>query len=189
MRILLIALTTLFLSCGQSATDPAKEQVAQSLGVDKKELDSKTFYSFTILTGDLKGKTFVTSSYAQTMNGFKYGGDSKMESLEITFVDPQQGDSAFKISFKDETAQPFSSEKGSEFILSILNDGKKYSFTSKSGTIKVTEFIDNKASFDDPRGSFADERRLALDFDGVFINLTSQEEVSVKGKLQFVSKF
>lgn len=189
MRILVIVVVALFISCGQSKTEKANEEVAKSLGIEKEELDSKSYYSFTIHDGDLSGKTFVTSSYAQTMNGFRYGGDSKIETLEITFVDPEQGNSTFKISFKNEIAQPFSSEKGSEFTVSFLNDGKKYTLSSKSGTIKVNEFIDNKASFDDSRGSFADKRRIELDFEGVFVDQTSNEEVNVNGILQFVSNF
>lgn len=187
MKILVIAVVALFISCGQS-TDNAKEEVAKSLGVDQDELNSKSYYSFTVQERDESGQTFVTSGYAQTMNGFKYGGDSKIESFEITFIDPQQGDSTFKISFKEETAQPFGSEKGSEFLLSFLNNGKKHTLASKSGTIKVNKFMDNKASFDDTRGSFADERRIELDFEGTFIDQTSNKEVNVNGILQFVSK-
>lgn len=189
MRILLIILVALLISCGKSTGDKAKEEVAKSLGVDKEELDSKSYYTFTVQDGDLSGKTFATSSYAQTMNGFRYGGDSKIETLEITFIEPEQGNSTFKISFKNETAQPFGSEKGSEFKVSFSNDGKTHTLTSKSGTIKVNEFIDNKASSDDSRGSFADERKIELDFEGVFIDQTSNEEVKVNGKLQFVSNF
>src|SRR5690606_24925084 len=136
MRILVIVVVALFISCGQSKTEKANEEVAKSLGIEKEEVDSKSYYSFTIQDGELSGKTFVTASYAQTMNGFRYGGDSKIETMEITFVDPEQGNSTFKISFKNEIAQPFSSEKGSEFTVSFLNDGKKYTLSSKSGTIK-----------------------------------------------------
>lgn len=187
MRILLLALAALCVSCGQSTSGQSKQQVAQSLGVDVKKLDSKTFYSFTIQDGEIGGKTFMTPSYVQTSNGFSYGGDSKLNTTEITFFDPQQGNSTFKISFKNETAQPFASEQGSEFVLSFLNDGKKQILKSQSGDIKMTEFIDNRASFDDPKGSFADERRLELDFEGVFINQETNEEVKIKGYFQFVS--
>lgn len=189
MKIALIALLSLFTSCGQSVSDKAKEEVAKSLGVDKNELDSKTFYTFRVQGGDLNGKTFVTPSYTQTMNGFRYGGDSKIKSMEITFVDPQQGNSVFKIGFKDEAALPFDSDNGSQFMISILSDGKKYTLLSNSGNIKVNEFVDNKASFDDSRGGFADERRIELDFEGIFVDQTSNEDVNVSGKLQFVSNY
>lgn len=187
MRFVVVVFLVL-MSCGQTDSD-TKKQIAQQLGADIEELNSKTYYSFDVHTGKLKGNSFVTPSHVQTANGFRYGGDSKIELLDITFVNPQQGNSIFKVRFKNEKVQSFNPETGSEFVLSVINDGQKYTLKSKTGTIKIIEFIDNKASFDDNRGGFADERRLELSFEGIFVDETSNEDVNVTGQLQYVGTF
>lgn len=185
MKILSLILVALLLACASSSNEPSTDAIAKSLGVDKKELNSKSYYTFTFQDGDLSGNTMLSSSYAQTMNGFRYGGDSTLESFTVNFIDPQQGDSTFKVIFKNEVVQGFGTEEGSVFILSFLNNGEKQTLTSKSGTIQINKLIDKKAAKDDSRGSFADERRIELEFEGIFINQTS-EEIKIKGLLQFV---
>lgn len=185
MRILLIVLVLLFNSCGQSNVEKTKKDVAKSLGMEKKELDSKTYYRFEINSCELKGKTLITHSYVQMTNGFGYGADSKIAYIDVAFIDAQQGNSLFKVGFKNEKARVFDAEKGSDFTLCIENNGKTQTLKAKLSNIIVDKLIYIKASFADSRGSFADERH----FEGVFVNQDLKEELNVKGQLQYLSNF
>lgn len=184
MRFVIIVFLSL-MSCGQSPEDKAIEEIAKALNIDKEDVKGISYYSFTVEGGALDGKTFVTPNYAQTSNGMRYDGNSQLETISITFVDPVQNNSSFEVRVKDNKAKSFGASTGSVFNLSVKSNDKKYQLISESGTLKTITFIDEEEPENEMNYS-KERRHFEFLFEGVFVENSSGEKVKVKGELQIV---
>lgn len=187
MKVLSFALLFLLVSCAHSAKENTEET---TLELDSKKLEGKSHYSFTVVSGELNGKTFNSPSYVQTSKGLNYDGDGKLERTTITFLDPNQGNSDVEIQWNGNVSENISSDRNADDGTYIefkvkLND-KPYHFIAVSGTTKVISYkdIEEKNTFME---RIEIKKDVKMTFEGAFKELLTGEEVNIHGTIQIIN--
>lgn len=180
--IVLTCIFCLTLSCSSSPENMAKAEIAKSLAVDKEKLETSSYYIYTIYGGALDGKEFSTPVYAQ-------GGidTRKVEGLEgstITFMDPTQGSSNFRIIWNEEDATPLTSKanpfgKNSYIELNLKVAEAKYRFLSDHGIYNIKSKQKWVKTYD--TGQEFTNYDVLAEFEGEFTETSSGEKVKIKG--------
>lgn len=185
-RLLILAGMSIFtFSCGGSKEDQALEQVAKDLGIDKEELDTKSFYSFEITGGALDGQTFTTPVYAQGGIDSRWDENRAIDATTVKFVDPPQGNSVFRMIWEGDKISPLKPEENqfgdNSFIeLKVVKDDKKYAFLSQNGSYNIVSKKE-KTWVDQIMKQEYPILDIEADFEGEFTETNSGEKVKIKG--------
>ncbi|SFU20144.1 hypothetical protein SAMN04489724_0251 [Algoriphagus locisalis] len=183
--LLLTGVSLLAFACGGSSEDQALEKVAEDLGIDKKELENKSFYSFEITGGTLDGQTFTTPVYAQGGIDSRWNENTEISASTIGFVDPPQGNSTFRMIWEGDKISPLKPEENpfgeNSFIeLKVEKDDQKYTFLSDGGSYQVVS-KNKKAWVDQITKKEYPIVDIEAEFEGDFTETNSGEKVKIKG--------
>jgi hypothetical protein len=183
--ILAAGISLCAIACSGSKEDQALEQVAKDLGMDKKDLENKSFYSYEIIGGALDGQTVTTPVYAQGGIDSRWNENREIAATTVSFVDPPQGNSVFRMIWDGEKISPLKPEANqfgeNSFIeLKVAKDDKKYTFLSQSGSYKIMA-KKKKTWTDQIMKQEYPIMDLEAEFEGEFTEITSGEKVKIKG--------
>lgn len=183
--ILTVGISLCAIACGGSKEDQALEQVAKDLGMDKKDLEHKSFYSFEITGGALDGQTITTPVYAQGGIDSRWNENREINATTVNFVDPPQGNSIFRMIWQGDKISPLKPDQNqfgeNSFIeLKVAKDDKKYTFLSQSGEFRIGSKKD-KTWIDQMTKQEYPIVDIEAEFEGEFTETTSGEKVKIKG--------
>ncbi|MGF1638349.1 MAG: hypothetical protein ACFCUU_14835 [Cyclobacteriaceae bacterium] len=176
------------MSCSNSPEEKAKDLVSKSMGIDKKKLESISYYHIKVIGGALDGKEFSTPVYAQ--GGIDTRKVEGKEGSTISFMDTPQGYSNFRIIWNGNEATPLTSKTNpfgtnSYIELKLKVDDEKYSFISENGAYKIKSRKERTLTHG------TGEKYTAIDveaeFDGEFVEATSGEKVKIKGLVRGIN--
>ena len=181
-----------FIACSSSPEEKAKKEIAKSLGIDKKKLDSESFYQFKVESGPLKGKEFTTPTYAQGGIGSTWDADKTLTKSEISFIDPLQGSTNFCFRWTGKDINPIAPDKDpyskNSFIeLKIKVDEDQYTYMAEKANLKVKS-LKEVSKLDQITKENYPQWDLELEFDGEFKEMATGEIAKIKGMVKGVTR-
>jgi hypothetical protein len=190
-RLVLAAVASaLTFSCGGSKEDQALERVAEDMGMDKKDLKNKSYYSFTVTGGSLDGQTFSTPAYAMARTFSTRNENNELTKSKISFIDPPQGDSNFNLLWEGDRPKPLTQSAdsfGDSYVeLKVVKEEVRHSFLSLNGSVKFKS-KEKKMRQDVIMKTEYPVWDIEADFEGEFKEQNSGELVKIKGTFKGIN--
>ncbi|MCH7409472.1 hypothetical protein MM239_08705 [Belliella sp. DSM 111904] len=179
-KLILVALTLVFSSCGSDDPVPTAD-------------DGKSAYEFTVNSGELAGKKFMSKQIAIGSPGFITAGNGELLSSSVSFFESYSTNTLFKIYWDGERVlgfQPDESKYDEGYIRLVAVEGDKTTiFESLNVTCQVTDI--KTVVYQDPiiKDQNYNLRDFKMTFSGTFRNKSDEETTDISGSLQFVNNF
>ncbi|MFD2037358.1 hypothetical protein ACFSKL_21350 [Belliella marina] len=187
-----IGILSSVLACSSSPEEKAKKEIAKSLGIDKKKLDSESYYHFKMESGPLKGKEFTTPTYSQGGIGSTWDAGKTLTKSDISFIDPLQGSTTFCFRWTGKDITPIAPDKDpfskNSFIeLKVKVDEVQYTYLAEQANLKVKS-LKEVSKLDQITKEHYPQWDLELEYDGVFKEMATGEVAKIKGMVKGVTR-